>query len=473
MKPALHCIAFCLLLASRPCFSQGNSCSTPYSLTLDGVSRDYSITSLTGLALHCTNSIYVGTGHITIFSFTTNASASCVLIDLTTSGLQPAEALLYNKCSGGGALQNLETASSVCFDDGTGLWAPSETLVLMPNHLYFLRVWTPGTGTLTLSAKNYDPPNNTCAGATVIGTTPVADNNACHKPSTEVTPIQLCAFSLENTAFYRYTIDVSGISVLMISHISCDNSAAGATAGFQIGFFTGSCGSLIPLSCYAAIGGTVTAPTDSLPSGTQVTVAIDGMSGSNCSYLINAFNAVFLPVSIKYFTAWVAPRANTLRWVTTNENGNTSFEIEKSPDGLNFHPIGTVREENNPRPHEDYTFEDRSPWPDQFYRLRIVGIHGEVFYSNIIHVKRGNIETGHIIQNPVSGILQAKIISQQTEMVRLQILDGEGRLVKIENSRLEKGEHIYSLDIGQLPNGIYYLVIPGQETRSGYKFIKL
>jgi len=255
--------------------------------------------------------------------------------------------------------------------------------------------------------------------------------------------------------------------------LALDRSAAGATAGFQIGFFTGSCGSLIPLSCYAAIGGTVTAPTDSLPSGTQVTVAIDGMSGSNCSYLINAFNAVFLPVSIKYFTAWVAPRANTLRWVTTNENGNTSFEIEKSPDGLNFHPIGTVREENNPRPHEDYTFEDRSPWPDQFYRLRIVGIHGEVFYSNIIHVKRGNIETGYIIQNPVSGTLQAKIISRQTEMVRLQILDGEGRIVKIENSRLEKGEHIYSLDIGQLPKGIYYLVIPGQGTQSGYKFIKL
>ena len=474
MKPALQCLAFCLWLSSSPCYSQGNSCSTPYSLILDGVTRNYSISSLTGLALHCTNINYIGTGHVTIFSFTTNASGSCVLVDLTTPGFQPAEVLLYERCSGGGALQNLEVASSVCFDDGTGFWAPSETLVLTPNHTYFLRIWTPGTGILKLSAKNYDPPNNTCAGATLIGTTPIADNNACHKPSTEVTPIQLCAFSLENTAFYRYIVDVSGVSVLMINNISCDNSAAGATAGFQIGFFKGSCGALIPISCYAAIGGSISAPTDSLPEGTQVTVAIDGMSGSNCSYMINAFNAVFLPVSIKYFTAWMTPASNTLRWVTVNETGNTDFDIEKSVDGLNFHKIGTLRGGNNPRPSEDYTFEDVTPWADQYYRLRMVGSQGRVIYGNIIRVKRGIIQTGQvIIQNPVTEKLKVRITSQKAEMVRMQILDGEGRMVKNETSRIDKGEHIYPIDISQLPKGVYYLIIPGQGSQSGYKFIKL
>src|SRR5689334_15129364 len=193
------CVFIAALTISLSAASQGTSCSSPYTLISDAVCRDYTISSLTGTAQHCTVPAYSGTGRVTIFSFTTNNSGACVLVNLTTSGSQAAEVTLYTKCSGGGSLQNLAATSSVCFDDGAGLWAPCETLTLQANTTYFLRIWTPGPGTLTLCTRNYDPPNNSCAGATPVGNTPVYDNNACHKPSAEVTPVQLCAFSLENT----------------------------------------------------------------------------------------------------------------------------------------------------------------------------------------------------------------------------------------------------------------------------------
>src|SRR4030095_12850782 len=171
-------------------FAQGSNCLTSHVLPLDGQFHDYTISSTTGDAMHCTNlsSIYDGTGRLTIFSFTPT-STTCVLVNVATSNHQPAEVLLFGTCSGGGNLANnsWDEASSICFNDGTGLWAPSKSFTFLPGTTYYLRVWTPGPGTIAMSANTYAPPNNSCSGATFIGTIPVTDNNACHKPSAEVT----------------------------------------------------------------------------------------------------------------------------------------------------------------------------------------------------------------------------------------------------------------------------------------------
>jgi hypothetical protein len=472
MKYAGILIPVYLLFSSIIQAQQGSSCSNPYIIPLDTVSHEYTISSVTGTALHCTNPIYSGSGYITVFSFTTNATGSCVLIDLTNDG-NPAEAMLYSKCSGGGALQNGDANSSVCFDDGTGLWAPSETYTLAPNKTYFLRVWTPNTGNLHIAAKSYPPPNDDCYGATIIGPTPVADNNACHKPGPGVLPEQLCAFSLENTAFYSYTVDVTGISVLMINNIQCDNSAAGATAGFQIGFFTGSCDNLTPINCYSGTGGSVSAPTNSFPSGTQIIVAIDGMSGSNCTYTISAFNAVFLPVTIKYFTGWLNGNSNLLRWQISNRSGNSYFEVERSRDGYNFLSIGTIEQPAGSVPGVDYSFEDRYPPGEGFYRLKVTGDNGKIMYSNIVHLKRTAVAQLPIsFQNPATDKLDIRIHDLPAGVFELKVLNASGDCVRTKNIQVNKTDNQFEVNIETLPKGVYYLVINNNILSKGYCFIK-
>jgi len=144
------------------------------------------------------------------------------------------------------------------------------TTTLLPNTTYYLRVWTPNAGTLTMSATNYPPPNTLCNGASWISEDARSDNNACAKPSTEVTPVQLCAATLENTEFYAYIVESSGVSSIQLNDINCDNLNSAAETGFQIGFFIGSCGSLIKISCATGSGGSLTATTGWLPAGTQV-----------------------------------------------------------------------------------------------------------------------------------------------------------------------------------------------------------
>ena len=428
MKPVKFVILAMLCTATTYLYPQGSSCTNPHVLALDTVSRDFTVSPTSGNAAECSAG-FSGSGKITIFRFTTDASGSCVLVHIATSApVQVAEVAMYTGCGGTGTCQGLQTGNSVCFVDGTGYWAPSQTYTLLPNTNYFLRVWTPAAGTITMSARNYPPPNNLCSGASYISPNETNDNNACNKASTEVTPVQLCAFSLENTAFYTYIVETNGVSSVQLNNINCDNLNSAAETGFQIGFFVGSCGSLIKISCATGSGGSLTATTGWLPAGTQVFVAMDGNSGSNCSYSITAFNATILPIILKYFTAWKRPDANRLTWLTTTENNFSHFEIEKSIDGVNFVRITTIAGKGGNSKETAYTFDDNEVKAVQYYRLKYVDANGQYTYSSILRVNRDDVTNAKVLfNNRVTTMLALRLIDLNTDNLSIKIIDNSGK----------------------------------------------
>src|SRR4029078_7000219 len=106
---------------------------------------------------------YASSSPITWFSVTTNASAEMPLLDITTADSASCEVAMYTACNGGGILQG---ASSFCFDDGWGLWAPAHNYNLLPNTTYYLRIKTTAATQITITAQNHTPTNNLCSGAT-------------------------------------------------------------------------------------------------------------------------------------------------------------------------------------------------------------------------------------------------------------------------------------------------------------------
>ena len=472
MKPVKFVILAMLCFTVTRSFSQGASCNSPHVMALDTVSRNYAVSPTSGNAAHC-GSGFSGSGKITIFSFTTNAAGSCVLVHVTSSSpVQPVEIAMYTGCSGG-TMQGLQTTSSVCFADGVGYWAPFEQYVMAPNTTYYLRVWTPAAGTLTLSARNYPPPNNLCSGATYISSVPTTDQNACNKASTEVTPIQLCAFSLENTAFYDYYVASNGVSSIQLNNITCDNSELGANNGFQIGFFVGSCGSLSKIGCETGAGGSVTATTPWLPAGTHVIVAIDGNSGSNCAYTITAFNAIVLPITLKYFTAWKTPDANRLTWMTTSEKSFSHFDVEKSTDGVNFIRIGTVNGRGSNDNETAYSYDDNEMKALQFYRLKYVDIDGKYSYSNILRVTRNDAtNTKVIFSNKITSMLTLRIIDLPANELSIKIIDNSGREIKSQQVKINSGENSINLNTGSIPSGFYYLMLSSENYKKTFSFVK-
>src|SRR5262245_49006946 len=244
----------------------------------------------------------------------------------------------------------------MCYDDGKGLWSFGHLFLIQPSTTYKLRIKTNTSGNIAINAKFYNPANNLCAGATGIGPTPITDNNACNSPGSGVNAGDLCASTLENTAFYKYAVTTDGVSIININNISCDNGNTNNNNGFQIGFFTGSCASLTPLSCYSGSGSFVTATTVPLTAGTEVFVAIDGISGANCQYEISVINGNILAVSIADFIGLKTGSTNLLKWTGLNETLGNNYEIQRSENKKDYKTIGQISTTRTGPENTNYEF---------------------------------------------------------------------------------------------------------------------
>lgn len=460
-------IVLCCLLRAN---GQGTACSSAIPLGFNGVVTNYATSSSTGTFVVCTN--YTSTSPITWFSFTTNATAECPLLNISTSDHANCEVALYTGC-GGNMTNNLEVASSMCFDDGEGLWAPSEALTLQANHTYYLRVKTSSACTLSIGSQFYTPSNNNCSGAFSIGTSSFTDNNACHKPSSEVLSTQLCAFSLENTAFYKFYVATTGSAIINISSIACDNGNGNNSSGFQIGFFTGTCGSLVPVNCTSGSGSFVQGTTNPLPAGSLVYVAIDGVAGSNCKYSLSGIN-VFgaLSTNFKNFSAWKTESGNDLKWTCFNDT-SAYYIIERSEDGVYFQSLGRVNHPDQYSEATNYSFMDMHPIKTAFYRVKQVDSHGYILMSQVITVVRKEMELTKIsVHNPVSNCLHVQIETDVNQSFGYAVVSVYGQQFLKGSVSCNAGITQFDKEIASLPSGRYILIFHSGTAQIAKSFIK-
>ena len=452
----------------------GGSCGSPYTIPLDGVKRTFNASSSTATAVVCGN--YAGSSPVTWFTFTTNASAEMPLMDITAGDSTSCEIAMYKAC-GGNMSNNLESGSSMCFDDGWGLWAPASNFALTANTTYYLRIKTATATTISINAQNHTPTNNLCSGATPVGSTPINDNNACNKPSSEVTPAQLCAYTIENTAFYQFYVASSGVAIINITNINCDNQAYNNSGAFQIGFFTGTCGALVPLSCAAGPGtnAVVQATTPTLSAGTKVYVAIDGDAGSNCQYSFNALNAfgVLAESEFKNFSGWKTSSANVLKWISTT-NKNIHFVIERSVNGSDFAAIGEVSPVGAHGQAVNCKFEDINPSQITYYRVKQIAADGQITMSNTLRIERKNEKVNKMrVFNPVRDQLTLEIDSETNDMVDYRISSAIGQTFDHGKLLLQKGTNKLSRTISNIPAGHYVLTLSSKTSTQSMSFIKL
>lgn len=454
------------LLLTVITYAQGSTCSNAINIPLDGVVHSYATSSSTGAAVVCT---YSGNAPVTWFSFTTNAAAECPLFKITAADGQPCEIALYTGCNGGNILQ---TVSSMCFDDGTGLWAPAETYTVAANTTYYLRVRTKAATTLSIAAQSYTPSNNLCSGALPVDGNGRTDNNSCNKPSSEVTPSQICAMTIENTAFYQYYVASDGVTVINISSISCDNGAGNNSSGFQIGFFTGNCGSLTNIYCYQGSGSSVEATTPSLPAGTKIYVAIDGIAGSNCVYSIAAFNAIgTLATNFQNFSAWQKEDKNMIEWTSLHDN-SLFYDIERSSDGIHFEYLGRVMNKAPQSERQEFSFYDQFPYSSTYYRVKQMSNQGKLSQSETILVKRKN----KLAVTPLGSFTSEcrfKITLPKQTRLDYQIIDNSGRTYMINSDWMNEGTNLFTKNISQLPSGNYYMIFHINEETISKPFRKL
>jgi hypothetical protein len=436
---------------------------------MDSISRSYTISASTGSNVVCSS---LGTSPITYFSLVANSSAQNMILRITGPNTSWVEVAFYDgtSCTNG----YLETASSICFYDGSGLWAPSENFVMTPNKTYILRIKTTATGTLTIQGYYYTPPNNSCATAMPIGTILTFDNNAAHKPATGINPAGACVVSFTNTALYTYTVDYTGPTSISLENLVCDNNYQSdlLNLGFQVGIFKGSCAGLTNVACYIGVPGTAQFSGGTQPAGTQMYVTVNGILSSNCEYGIRAINALILSVTLKYFTAWKTSEGNILKWLSLKENDNAFFEIERSTDGITYNSIGRVAGQGNSIAEKSYQFLDPAPPAEGFYRLRMVESNGKNSYSNVIRVEREKINSKITFNNIVRDQIVLQTSDLKQDKLLIKIVDRAGREVYHQNTSINSRNDLINVNTSNLSKGLYYLIMSGVDYKEAFPFIK-
>lgn len=112
-----------------------------------------------------------------------------------------------------------------------------------------------------------------------------------------------------------------------------------------------------------------------------------------------------VPVSFVSVTAQPAGAAIKVDWKVAQEAGIRQYVVERSSDGRNFTGAGNLVATGNRGGEVSYSWLDATPLTgSNFYRIKSLGINGEIKYSPIVKVLTGNILPSFTIApNPVEG----------------------------------------------------------------------
>ena len=184
-----------------------------------------------------------------------------------------------------------------------------------------------------------------------------------------------------------------------------------------------------------------------------------------------------LPVTLTSFTARVtAANFVELNWTTESEINNLGFYVERRAEGGEFTPLagGFVPGQGNSNQSHDYSYEDRTVTPGNwYYRLKQVDFNGDFEYSEEVFAKveQGTVISGFELRqnypnpfNPRTAI-QFAIPAGYTGEIRLQVFDASGKPVKtLARGAWSPGTHTVEWngtnEAGQAAaSGVYYYVL--------------
>lgn len=163
-----------------------------------------------------------------------------------------------------------------------------------------------------------------------------------------------------------------------------------------------------------------------------------------------------LPITLSYFNAdWQNGQAR-LDWKSGVENLNlTHYDIEKSPNGQDFHKISTVMATGS---NSKYAYKTLQTEPIAYYRLKAVEKGAGFDYSDIKKVvQQSGTQTARLYPNPAKNYIHVQVQSGS----KLLIYNTAGNLV--QTVTLKAG--VNKVDIRQLSAGIYFGIVDGQKLR--------
>jgi PQQ-dependent dehydrogenase (s-GDH family) len=211
-----------------------------------------------------------------------------------------------------------------------------------------------------------------------------------------------------------------------------------------------------------------------------------GPAGYVLTAATNAFSTFYfankalttLPVTLVSFTGVLNNNATDLTWTTATELNTKNYVIERSIDGTNYEPIGTVAAIGNSNNSNNYSYADldasKQPAVLLYYRLKIYDNDDSYAYSNIVTVSLATIAGKVIVTpNPTAGITKVTLTAAFAGKGTWQIVDNSGRIVLQNTIQLQSGNNNITINASKIAAGLYYLNVSGPGIDQKVKLQKL
>ena len=201
----------------------------------------------------------------------------------------------------------------------------------------------------------------------------------------------------------------------------------------------------------------------------EFTLSSFALSGTNPGDTICtcSFYNTTVPVTLLSFNA---VRINNekvlLNWKTTHEIQNKGFDVERSLGNANlFEYINFVPAQLNNSNEKKYTLFDNNNFEGlSYYRLKQIDIDNKFVYSKIEVVKGyTNALAINLYPNPATITLTATAKFNKNDVGKLLLFDATQKLLETKSITINKGYNLYSIPVGVLTPGVYYIKIASSE----------
>lgn len=204
-------------------------------------------------------------------------------------------------------------------------------------------------------------------------------------------------------------------------------------------------------------------------SATAINGSSVATSGTSRIDNVTVSAASITPVLLDSFNVTRSGTGALLRWTTKTEINSSYFTVTKSADGKTFFPIGTVAALNNPAGGR-YSYTDNAYQNGTaYYRLEMADLDGMQKLSGIVAIGADTQDAGRavILNTVVDDRLWLNVLAAGTLHVRVLNVSG-----KILQQYLISGTGKQSVDIGQIPKGVYIVQLSMDGWKSAYKIVR-
>ncbi|MCU0431263.1 MAG: glycosyl hydrolase [Cytophagaceae bacterium] len=175
----------------------------------------------------------------------------------------------------------------------------------------------------------------------------------------------------------------------------------------------------------------------------------------NDTVIVYKVCATSLPVEWLSVTAeYLNENLASVSWKTASESNVSHFELERSTDGQTWEWRKSLPAKGNSNSIQSYQVQDKLENPNAayFYRIRQVDLDGSFTFSQVVRLSKKS--TANLYPNPSTGWVFA---DGYDASLPVEVLDITGRSVM--QTSIQSG----SLDLSELPNGVYMLLIQNEQ----------